>query len=358
MKTRSQSAWAVAAISGLLIFAVTAPASGCSREDGFDASIATLLTSLDTETDIGLADVYTIAGGSLAGLLTLATNVGVGVERAAYGDDDTPLTDLIYDVEQRFGSDAAMVVAYGFDVMIEVLGPNLLADVDPIVLPPVFDIDNGNSDIATVFLPTGPFIVDVGTTEHVGDGEFSRIVLGVVDSDGDDNDVEQLLSEMMTGRSGANLDFEFVPGIVGVTLLDISLDRITLALEDGDAIDTLIFAGEGTEAVLATLDTPADITDSASSMSFVEVGVDDIVIGGGSECPVLDLISDCLDATQAAEAIIDAAIDGDPRFDVVGFDDSRISLVVHNIRTGAADTLVLFGDIIEGLLSVRTVITQ
>lgn len=345
-------------IPALVVFGTVTATSGSIPDNSFDARIEAFLYDLDMETDIGLADIYAIAGGSLANLLTLATNVGVGVERSAYGDEDTPLTDLIDDIEQRFGSEAAFVVAQGFELLIAELGPSLLADVDPIVLPPAFDIDNGRADIATVYLPTGPYILDIGTTQNVGDGEFARVVLGLVDSDGDDNDLEQLLNEIMTGHSGANLDFEFVPGIVGVELVDLSLDEVTFALEDGGATDLLTLKGEGVEAVLAGLDAVADIADSTSSLSLVEVGVDDIVLGDESHNPVYELVGHCQDTIEALEAIIDAAMSGDSRVDLLGFDDSRISLIVHNVLTGSADTVVLFGAIVESLLSVRTVSVQ
>ena len=42
---------------------------------------------------------------------------------------------------------------------------------------------------------------------------------------------------------------------------------------------------------------------------------------------------------------------GDARIELIGFDDRRISLVVHNVRRRSADTLILFGDIVEDVLS-------
>lgn len=129
------------------------------------------------------------------------------VERSAAGIEDNPLTDIIEAVREAYGDEAAAAVLHFFDRLVAELGPDLLADVDPIILPPELDVDNGLPDEKTVPLTTGAYILDIGTTENVGDREFCRIVLGLVDSD-DDNDAEQLLNEIVTGTSGANLDFE------------------------------------------------------------------------------------------------------------------------------------------------------
>lgn len=238
-------------------------ALGIRLDGGGQASLASLQPSPGSQADIGLdqsillpllADVT--ASGPGAELLDFTTRIGAGVERSAAGIDDNPLTDLITDIQKRVGPWAAAVVTQSFDRLIAALGPNLLADVDPIALPPGFDIDNGRADVASVAIPMGPYILDIGNTHNVGDGEFARVVLGLVDSDGDDNDLEQILNEITTGTSGANLDFEREPGIVGVDLLEVdeALAYFVLGFEDGDAIDVLSFNGPGTAAVLAQFD--------------------------------------------------------------------------------------------------------
>jgi hypothetical protein len=221
---------------------------------GPKASLA--LGMIDEELFVEFIAWVTAPGMPLEGLLHDTTIIAVGVERQAAGIEDNPLADLIDDVEAQYGSIVANIVEQAFDNLIEQLGPNLIADVDPIVLPPDFDVDNGLPDVATVLLPIGPYILDIGPTHNVGDGELARIVMGLVDSDGDDNDAEQILYEMFTGTSGAHLDFEEELGIVGVDLLlDLnSLDEFTLVLEDGDVSDILTLAGPGVEAVLAKLD--------------------------------------------------------------------------------------------------------
>ncbi len=184
-------------------------------------------------------------------ILTFATNIGVGVERSAIGIEPNPLTDLVDDVGLRFGNTAATIVDYAFDQLIETLGPNLLADVEPITLTPDFDIDNGQEDVETVWLPDDPYILDIGTTQNVGNGEFSRVVLGAIDRDSDDDDMTQILAEHFTGNSGANLDFESQPGIDGVQVVDVTPTEFTLLIEDDTATDRLTFTGPGAEAALA-----------------------------------------------------------------------------------------------------------
>jgi hypothetical protein len=288
--------------------------------------------------------------GPLAELLDFTTAIAVGVERSAIGSDDNPLTDFLDALREGSAPGAAAFVEQFFDTLIEELGPKLLADVDPILLPPAFDVDNGRADDATVWLPTGSFVLDIGNSHNVGDGEFSRVTLGLVDSDGDDNDAEQLLSEIVTGISGANLDFEWKPGIVGVHLVDISLEEYTLELEDGDTTDLLTFCGPGAEAVFAKLDAPANLVDFRNDLSFVEIGVEEVNVGLWWN-PISDLVGWCLCTAEDVEALMDAALSGDERIELIGFDDSRISLIVRNGLTGSADMLILFGDIVEGVLS-------
>jgi hypothetical protein len=283
-------------------------------------------------------------------LLTLSTRVGVGVERSAFGKEDTPLDAFVDDVGRTAGPEAAARVDQGFDRLIEVLGPNLLADVEPIVLPPAFDVDNGRSDTASVSLPEGPYILDIGTTENVGDGEFARTVLGLVDSDGDDNDAEQILREFVTGRSGANLDLEREPGIVGVELSDLTRESYTIAIEDAGATDVLTLGGPGAAAAIAALDGPAHIGDFRNGLSLVEVGVDPVSTGSFLWNPIPDLIGSRLSSEADVRALHDAARAGDDRVELIGSDDDRLSIVVHNPRTGASDTLVLYGEVVEDAL--------
>lgn len=347
----------------VLLGATVTVAFGNGLEGSGEEGVEAFETAFETQADLGLREdfltffirffvAFVTLDGPLADLLDFTTAIAVGVERSAIGSYDNPLTDFINDLEESSGSGAAALVEQFFDRLIEVLGQDLLADVDPILLPPAFDVDNGQPDDATVSLPTGSYILDIGNSHNVGDGEFSRIVLGLVDSDGDDNDAEQLLTEILTGISGANLDFEWEPGIVGVHLVDISLGEYTLELEDGDATDLLTFSGPGTEAVIAKLDVPANVVDFRNELSLVEIGVEEVELGWWFMNPIFDLVGRRLNTAEDVEALIDAALSGDERIELIGFDDSRISLFVHNGRTGSADMLILFGDIVEDVLSL------
>ena len=212
-----------------------------------------------------------------AGLLNSAAAIGAGVERSAAGIEDNPLTAFIDTVDEARGPAAARALEGAANALISVLGPNLLADVDPIRLPPAFDIDNGRADVATVSLPSGPYILDIGNTHRIGDGEFARVVLGLVDRDGDDNDIEQILREIATGASGANLDFEQTPGISDVELLELSPEHFTLGFKEGgmsDISDRLTFDGPGPEAVLTRLDSEIGL------LSVPEPGSALLLIGG------------------------------------------------------------------------------
>jgi hypothetical protein len=195
----------------------------------------------------------TAPGMPLEQLLEDTTLIAVGVERSAAGIEPNPLSELIDDMEDEFGIGAAIILEGFANNLIDTFGPDLIADADQIILPPDFDVNNGLPDVATVSLPIGPYILDIGEPHNVGEGELARVVLGLVDADHDDNDAEQILYEIFTGTSGANLDFEDEPGILGVELLNISLSEFTLLIEDADVIDMLTFVGPGTEDILARL---------------------------------------------------------------------------------------------------------
>jgi hypothetical protein len=282
--------------------------------------------------------------------ISFVTAIGVGVERSAIGDKDNPLSDIVRTIGETFGPGAKEVVDGALDALITSLGPDLLADVDLIVLPSEFDVSNGRADVASVPLPEGPYILDIGEAQNVGNGEFARIILGAIDSDGDDNDAEQLLSEILTGASGAKLDYERVPGIDGVRLADISRSGYTLEIEDGSAVDTLTFMGDGAEAVIARLDAPANLADFRNDLSLVEVGAEDVDLGIRWFNPIFDFVGNELDSAMDVTALVEAAVSGDDRLELIGLDDSRVSLVVHNHRIGSADTLVLYGDVVEQAL--------
>lgn len=283
-------------------------------------------------------------------LLDVATRIGVGVERSAAGYDDTPLQDLVTMVDQWFGPPAADAVDWAFGTLIDTLGPDLLADVPVTMLPPVFDVNNGRSDFYVADIPIGPYILDIGSPENVGDGELARIVLGFVDGDDDDSDVQQILSELTTGDSGAELDFEFVPGINGVWLSELSMSHYAIGIADGGATDTLVFRGPGTEAAIWSLDSPANLMDDQSRLSLVEVGAEEVKLGYLFQNPIKDLVGDELDSAEDIRALMDAAEAGDARVDMISQDDDYVSMRIYNGLRNTWDTFVFYGDEVEKAL--------
>jgi len=304
-----------------------------------------------TDYIIWLFAVYSTADSYPVDLGRAMRVIGVGVERSAVGIEPNPLSDMIREVGEKFGPFIEGRVRDSFGRLIEQLGPDLLADVDPVHLPPAFDVDNGRSDEAAVLLPTAEYILNIGSPENVGNGELSSITLGCVDGDHDDSDAYQLLSEILRGVTGANLDNEEVPGIDGVRLADVSLDAYTLALEDGGATDRLTLGGPHVEWILAQLKSPVNLEDSLNGLTFLEVGVDESYLGSWLRNPILDLVGQHINAGSDVRKLIDAVHAGDERIEWLGYDNSRISLIVHNGETGSADLLVLYGHIVEGVIS-------
>lgn len=148
-------------------------------------------------------------------------------------------------------------------------GSGVEAEVEPLSDQPVIILGNGISESASVAIPDGPFILPVGNPFSIGElpersllsrilgweiSELSGIIRYDIDADENDNDAEQLLAEIITGRSGAFFDYETVPGISGVELIDITTESYTLAFADGNARDTLTLTGEGVRAILRDLD--------------------------------------------------------------------------------------------------------
>ncbi len=286
-------------------------------------------------------------------LLQLSTVVGIGVERTAFGGGDNPLDDIIEDIATAAGPRAAALVDGLVAGFIGVLGPDLLADVDPITLPPGFDINNGRDDTAVVTLGLGPYILDIGSPVGVGNLEFGRLILGGLDGDDNDDDAFQILQELITGRTAANLDFENKPGIVGVDLVELTPSSYTIEIKENAATDLLTLNGPNIEAVLDELDSPANIRDRKNGLSLVDVGSEPVQAGGPFLNPIFDLIGRRLDDEADVSAILAAAETGDDRVERLGLDADYLSVVVNNPRTGTSDVLVLTGPVVERALEDR-----
>ena len=281
----------------------------------------------------------------------IATFIGVGVERRAAGYEDTTLDVFIDVIALLFGATVAEGVDGFFDGLIEALGSDLISDAELTVLPPDFEVSNGMADTTTVTIPDGPYIVDIGSAERVGNAELARIILGFVDGDENDSDVQQILSELVTGTSGATLESEFELGLDGVQLTELSRTHYALEIADGAVADTLIFQGSGTETAIEDLNTRADLTDGESRLSLVEVGVEQVELGFWVLNPVVDLVGDTLDAAEDISALLRAAEIGDGRIDLISRDADSVAMRIHNPMTGTWDTFVFYGDEVEEALA-------
>jgi hypothetical protein len=195
------------------------------------------------------------AGLIFAVLLTLAVNGDATFcsDCVNYGFSDPTIRATF----ERFGG-------AGIEAAVQAL-----TDGPPIVL------GNGSAESGLVMIPDGPFIIPVGNPFVIGElegqsrlslalgmriSELSGIIRHDIDTDKNDNDVEQILTEIVTGQSGAFFEYETRPGISGVSLTDLTPRSFTLAFEDSAAEDTLTFTGAGAEAILQRLDSPANET--------------------------------------------------------------------------------------------------
>jgi hypothetical protein len=241
-------------------------------------------------------------------------------------------------------------------------GTGVEAEVQALPDEPPIVLGNGISESGKVMIPDGPFIIPIGNPFVIGElegqsglslalgmriSELSGILRYDIDSDENDNDVEQLLTEIVTGQSGAFFEYETRPGISGVSLIDMTSRSFTLAFEDYPAEDTLTFAGEGVEAILQRLDSPANITDKENSFSMVDMGTEAIVIGNGSEraswCRDNDPISGEDELGRLLQALLRAEDDSLSGFrvELVSIHSQSIALFIFNDERGSMD-LVLF----------------
>jgi len=233
-------------------------------------------------------------------------------------------------------------------------------DVDPLFDEPVIDVDNGISEMATVEIPDGQFIFEIGSPFNVGTkggfsllfkkkqapvSELSSILRNEVDADADDNDAQQLLEEIVTGDSGAVADFERKPGIDGVKLTGLTPDTYTLRFEDNGVYDYLTFAGPGTEAILEEFDqrAPASITDGMNNLSLVDIGEGESVEVGQALNPFSGVLDGPIEDADHVEALV--ALAKDPVYDhirLISEDEDSVSVQVDNEMTGETDFLVFF----------------
>jgi hypothetical protein len=243
--------------------------------------------------------------------------------------------------------------------LFEAIAPGLnVADADPLTEEPVIDVANGISETATLAIPTGEFVFEIGDPFGVGTNggfsflstllrlpisELSGILRAEVDADDNDNDAQQLLEEILNGRSGAVLDFETEPGIDGVALVGLTPTSFTLAFEDGEATDRLTLEGPGAEAILADFDARAgaDLADGQNNISLIEIGSDTLELGDEDNNPIYDLVGNEFAGDDDLDALIAAAKDpAREGVTLISEDQASISIRIDNPTTGEFDLLV------------------
>ncbi len=246
--------------------------------------------------------------------------------------------------------------------LIDIIAPERnVPDADPLTEEPVIDVANGVAEEASLEIPDAQFVFEIGSPFHVGTegglslfstkkrlpiSELSGILRAEVDADADDNDAEQLLEEILNGRSGAVLDVETEPGIDGVELVALTPGSYTLAFQDGEVIDLLTLEGAGVEAILEAFDArtePAHLADGENNISLIDLGTDTIELGTGAENPILDIVGDAIDDDTELEALFQAARDGtSDAVTLLNEESESITLLISNAATAEFDYLVFF----------------
>ena len=250
---------------------------------------------------------------------------------------------------------------------------DVIAPVDPLTPEPPIDVDNGIAESAIVELPLGPYILYIGNTFAVGEdggvsaisdlidlevSELSSIVRSEIDADADDNDAQQMLAEILTGISGANLETEIQPGIDGVDLVGLTPDSFTFAFEDGAVEDRLTLAGPRAQAILEGFDTDANIADGVNSISLIDLATETVVLGDPDDNPLSDILPDGFNGAASAQELLEALIEDDDGqiggVTLVSVDDASFSVRVDNAVTGEFDFLVFedsSGTLQDGLIA-------
>lgn len=239
-------------------------------------------------------------------------------------------------------------------------GLGVEAQIEPLSEEPVIILGNRRSESAHIAIPDGPFILPVGNPFAIGDlpgrsilsrllrmeiSELSGIIRYDIDADENDNDAEQLLTEIITGRSGAFFEYETARGISGVELVDITPDSYTLAFADGDATDRLTLTGAGIRAILGALNSPADATDGTSSLSLIDGATDVVTLGGPPYNPVYATSGHRLEGRDDIQAFLDKVVRDEPvGIQLVGVHEQSISLFITNDAAGTRD-LFIFVDV-------------
>ncbi len=228
-------------------------------------------------------------------------------------------------------------------------GPNEVADGFSLFPEPVLNVNDATSETASVYIPDDAYLFSLGLLDLGGpfgppSEFFGQAVNLNFDRDADDDDAEQVLKEMIDGDGGAVFDFEREPGIDGVALLSITPDSYTLSFENGDALDVLTLQGSGIAAVIAKLDSPANVADGLNNLSLVDLSEETVVVGSGAANPVPEIAEERIATEGELVALLDAALDpADERVHFLSVEPESFAVRVDNQATGAFDVLIFDG---------------
>lgn len=230
------------------------------------------------------------------------------------------------------------------------IGSADVPDVAPLYDVPPLDINNGIAETATVVIPDGPYILDIGSPFSVGErgaasvfgrilnldiSELSAVIRTDIDADDDDNDALQLVKEIIDGRGGSKFDYDVQPGIDGVQLIAISPDQYTLAINDHAQIDQLTFQGPGIQTALTQLDKPAYLGDGMPTLSLIDIATETVAISD-DHSPLLQHVSGpSFYAESDLSTLWDAALD--PTIDTIKAIEQSQTHLALQLADGSAE---------------------
>ncbi|MEM6482794.1 MAG: hypothetical protein AAF681_13180 [Pseudomonadota bacterium] len=128
----------------------------------------------------------------------------------------------------------------------------------------------------------------IGGTKAVGDGELRDTIGGVLNINKRDNDVKDLLSELLLGKTdgtGDDKPSDGVAGIDGVELISLDGNSFTIQLSNGRSTDTIVFSGEGVAKIIQDV---ADMSGGGldfgnKNSQFVIIDADELAANNGNK---------------------------------------------------------------------------
>lgn len=151
------------------------------------------------------------------------------------------------------------------------------------------DVKDKKADFTVFNYDGGNFRAHIGGTRAVGDGELRDVVGGVLNVNKRDNDIKDILSELLLGRTDKAKESDGVAGISGVELVGLDQDSFTITLENGRGVkDTIVFQGEGVAKIIeevAEMSGGVDVKDNRSAFEIITVDADNHLYVAGSDAP-------------------------------------------------------------------------